>query len=233
MVHSIILFESALELIPQSLRKHPLIRKKWKKNLKKKSRGILLDGAIHRPLLNSLERAEKRGRPDIIHHTLMNLVYSPLFREKKIQVFIHTRNDLCIKVSSHWRVPVNYNRFCGLFSQLLLNNRVPLSGEPILTVKHWTLPNLLEQLEDSQIYLCEGAIKNEKELIIFKDLAEISPSSSNTFLVGGFQHGEAELSSFDSITSNNNWILLTLYDEIKPAWVIAAKLLHWLEGCDL
>jgi rRNA small subunit pseudouridine methyltransferase Nep1 len=228
-----VFFESALELIPKSLRNHPLIRKKWHNNLKKKNRGILLDGAVHRPLLNSLEEAEKRGRPDIIHHSLMNIVYSPLFREKKVQVFIHTRNDVCIQISYHWRAPVNYNRFCGLFSQLLLKHRVPLSGEPILTAKHCTLSNLLKQFENSQIFFCDVPTESTKELVLMNNLENISHVSSKVFLIGGFQHGEANLRSFGSNNSIKDWVLLTLYEEVKPAWIIVAKLIHWLEVSQL
>lgn len=225
----IIFFESALELIPESLRKHPLIRKKWQKSLKKKNRGILLDGAEHRPLLDCLEDVEKRGRPDIIHHSLINIVYSSLFREEKIQVIVHTRNNLCIKIPSHWRLPVNYNRFCGLFSQLLLKQRVPLTGDPILIAKIQTLSKLLQQFETSDIYLCDVPTNRTKDLINISNLTEIPKSSSKIFLIGGFQSGEAELNTLDSESSIQNIFLLTLYDEVKPAWVIAAKLIHWFE----
>ncbi|MFX1284877.1 MAG: hypothetical protein ACFFB5_14545 [Promethearchaeota archaeon] len=231
MTITIIFFESALELIPKSLRKHPLIRKEWQKGLRKKSRGILLDGAIHRPLLDSLEDAEKRGRPDIIHHSLLAIVYSPLFRDNKIHVIIHTRNDLCIEIPSHWRVPVNYNRFCGLFSQLLLKKRVPLSGEPILTVKHSSLFNLLDQFKGTEIFFCEQTGKNNKE-IKAKNLSQISPISSKIFLIGGFQRGTTKVRIPESNISPRDWMLLTLYEEVKPAWVIAAKLIHWLEVSD-
>ncbi|UCG01052.1 MAG: hypothetical protein JSW11_15720 [Candidatus Heimdallarchaeota archaeon] len=226
---TIILFESALELIPESLRKHPLIRKKWQKNLKKKNRGLLLDGAIHRSLVDSLDDKEKRGRPDIIHHSLLNVVYSPLFKQGKIQVFIHTRNDLCIKIPSQWRVPVNYNRFCGLFSQLLLKQRVPISGEPILTAKRCKLSKLLKQFEETEIHLCDIPPKNMKESIIMKNLTDLSPPSSGVFLIGGFQYGETEFRFFESSTLIQELILLTIYDEVKPAWVIVAKIIHWLE----
>ncbi len=225
----VIFFESALELIPNSYRKHPLVRKEWQKNVKKKNRGVLLDGALHRPILDSLEKAEKRGRPDIIHHSLMNVVYSPLFKEEKIQVFIHTRTDLCIRIPSNWRVPVNYNRFCGLFSQLLLNRRVPLSGDPILAVKHCTLRKLLQQFDDSEVFLCASPTEKLKRQISIKTLSDLSLYSSKVFLIGGFQHGEAEFRSLESPTSSQDWTILTIYDEVKPAWVIAARLIHWLE----
>jgi rRNA small subunit pseudouridine methyltransferase Nep1 len=226
---TIIFFESALELIPESMRKHPLIRKKWQQNLKKKNRGILLDGALHRPIVDNLEDKERRGRPDIIHHSLLNIVYSPLFEEGKIQVFIHTRNDLCIKIPPQWRVPVNYNRFCGLFSQLLLKQRVPPSGEPILTVTHCTLSKLLNQFEELDYFLCDIPHESVKEHVIMKNLAELSPLSSGVFLIGGFQHGEPNFPFFKSPLTQD-LVLLTIYSKVKPAWVIVAKIIHWLEA---
>jgi rRNA small subunit pseudouridine methyltransferase Nep1 len=211
------------------MRKHPLIRKEWQQNLKKKNRGILLDGAIHRPIVDSLEDREKRGRPDILHHSLLNIVYSPLFEQGKVQVFIHTRNDLCIKIPSQWRVPVNYNRFSGLFSQLLLKKRVPLSGEPILTAAHCTLSKLLNQFEELDIYLCDIPHESVRDSVITKNLAELSPTSSGVFLIGGFQYGEASFPFFKSRLSEN-LILLTIYPKVKPTWVIVTKIIHWLEA---
>lgn len=211
------------------MRRHPLIRKKWQQNLKKKNRGILLDGAIHRPIVDSLEDREKRGRPDILHHSLLNIVYSPLFKQGKIQVFIHTRDDLCIKIPSQWRVPVNYNRFCGLFSQLLLKQRVPLSGDPILTATHCKLSKLLNQFEKLDIYLCDIPPESVKDSIVIENLADLSPTSSGVFLIGGFQYGEARYPFFKSPLSEN-LVLLRIYPKVKPAWVIVAKIIHWLEA---
>jgi len=224
----IVFFESALELIPESLRNHPQIRTEWKKNVKKKHRGILLDGGIHRPLIDSLEQSERRGRPDIIHHSLLNIVYSPLFRNQQIQVYIHTRDDLCLRIPSNWRVPVNYNRFCGLFSQLLLKRRVPLSGDPILAIEHCSLAQLLARFKESEIYLCEEPTSTNK--LISRELSDIQFSQSAIFLIGGYQHGEISLNSLEMMKSNKNLISIHLYKEIMPAWVIVAKLITWLES---
>ncbi len=220
MVVRILFFDSALELIPESLRDHPQIRMEWRKNVKKKNRGVLLDGGIHRPLIDSLEQAEKRGRPDIIHHSLLNIVYSPLFRNDKIQVHIHTRNDLYIRIPSNWRVPVNYNRFCGLFAQLLLKKRVPITGEPLLTLEHCSLPQLLKRFDEFELYLCEEPKNSHAQR-----LSDIHLASPAVFLIGGFQRGETNM----DILKSKNLIPIYLYKEIKPAWVIAAKLVTWLE----
>ncbi|MFX0184277.1 MAG: hypothetical protein ACFE95_14435 [Candidatus Hodarchaeota archaeon] len=229
---TIIFYESALELIPEKLRKHRLIRHEWQKNVKKKKRGILLDGAIHRTLVNSLEDYEKRGRPDIIHHALVNICFTSLFKNNKVKVIIHTRNDLCIKIPSEWRVPVNYNRFCGLFSQLLLNRKVPLNGNPpILRVQHCSLNQVLQQL-DSDIFLCELPSKTQKRYLNITSLPEIPYNSSMVFLIGGFQHGDVNILSLLSDDLKKRITYLTIYEEVVPAWVVVTKLINWLEERD-
>jgi rRNA small subunit pseudouridine methyltransferase Nep1 len=232
MLATIIFFDSALELIPEKLRKHRLIKYEWKKSVKKKKRGILLDGAIHRTLVESLEDAEKRGRPDIIHHALMNICFTPLFKQGKAKIIIHTRNNLCIRIPNEWRVPVNYNRFCGLFSQLLLNKKVPLSGSsPILVVERCSLSQILQKL-DSDIFLCEVPNKILQGSINITSLSEISDHSSMVFLIGGFQHGEANIVSSMADDLKKRITYLPLYEEVIPAWVVAAKIINWLEERD-
>jgi rRNA pseudouridine-1189 N-methylase Emg1 (Nep1/Mra1 family) len=54
MTITVIFFESALELIPEFLRNHSMVRKEWKNNTKKKNRGILLDRAVHNPIMNQV-----------------------------------------------------------------------------------------------------------------------------------------------------------------------------------
>jgi rRNA small subunit pseudouridine methyltransferase Nep1 len=230
MTITIIFFESALELIPDTLRNHPLIRKDWRFNIKRKKRGILLDGAIHRSLINALEDADKRGRPDIIHHSLMNICYSPLFKTGRVQVFIHTRNNFCIQVPSNWRVPVNYNRFCGLFSQLLLHQRVPLSGIPILTVNpQCTVNRLLNYFDGQDIYLCERIREKEEYISLRQNLANLNLISSAVFMIGGFQQGEPKFYSLLSDELKRSIVFLSLYKDIVPTWVISAKIIHWIE----
>ncbi|MHA2226371.1 MAG: hypothetical protein ACXAC8_14270 [Candidatus Hodarchaeales archaeon] len=228
MTINIIFFECALELIPEQLRTHRLIRNKWRMS-EKKNRGILLDGAIHRSLMSLLDSPEKRGRPDILHHSLINLVYSPLFIEEKIKIFLHTRNDLCIQIPSKWRIPVNYNRFCGLFSQLLLKKRVPISNEPLLTAKTCSLKNFLQKFKDSIFYICELPNENWEKNRIVDNFVNITEHSSITFLLGGFQHGIPELQLSNQIFRDKDMFVLSFYDEIKPVWIIASKIIQKLE----
>ncbi|MFW9778146.1 MAG: 16S rRNA methyltransferase [Candidatus Heimdallarchaeota archaeon] len=227
---TLLLYESALELIPSHLRNHPLIQKEWKTTVRKKDRGIILDNTAHRPLMKSLEDKQKRGRPDIVHIFLLSVCYSPLVKSGEVQVLVHTRNDLCISVSPVWRIPVNQNRFYGLLAQLLLHGRVPLSGEPILSVQSRSISQLLDSFGKVPVFLCENNVNHHKISQFITDLKEIQNPSSGVFLIGGFQRGEPNL--YSSIP-DRTWTRikgLKLYDDAKPAWTIGAKIIHWLEG---
>ncbi|MHA2290198.1 MAG: hypothetical protein ACXABG_15540 [Promethearchaeota archaeon] len=225
MVVTIIFFESALELIPESLRNHSLIRKDWKTITRKRNRGILLDTAIHGSIMANLPEKEKRGRPDIVYYSLLNLLYSPLVANHTLKIIIHTYTGHCIHLPSHWRIPVNYNRFTGLFSQLLYRKRIPVEGEPILSVSRCTLMELIQEYNDNKIYLLESPNINSEVIKSLKDLLD----DDMTFLIGGFQSGEPSFLSNTDFASNRNFQEISIYKETKPAWTISSRLLHMLE----
>ena len=84
---TIILVESSLELIPAELSNHQSVlaySKKFKKNIS----NTLLDNSWHFGAMKGLENEIKRGRPDIIHLTLLSICTSPAFYQNKIQVFV-------------------------------------------------------------------------------------------------------------------------------------------------
>ncbi|MHA1993671.1 MAG: hypothetical protein ACW97Z_03955 [Candidatus Hodarchaeales archaeon] len=225
MVVTVIFFESALELIPESLRTHSLIRKEWKTTTRKRNRGILLDTAIHGSFMTNLPEKEKRGRPDIVFYSLLNLLYSPLVVNHALKIIIHTYTEHCIYLPSHWRIPVNYNRFVGLFSQLLYRKRIPVEGEPILSVTRCTLGELLQEFSESKIYLLESPNENSEIITSLEYLLD----DDVIFLIGGFQSGEASFLSNTNLTVNQHFQQISIYNETKPAWTIASRLLHMLE----
>ena len=225
MTIKVIFFESALELIPEARRNHPTIRKKWKENIKKKNRGIILDKAIHNPLMSGLEDIEKRGRPDIIYYSILNLIYSPIVQKNDVEIIVHTYTDHCIFIPSNWRIPVNFNRFTGLMSQLLYKKRIPLEGDAILTVSKCSLGKLLEKYENKSQFLLESP--SEGQLII-NNLDNLLVQDS-VFLIGGYQSGDSNFPFHQELLKRKNLQTISLYHDIKPAWMIASKLIHLLE----
>ncbi len=122
-----ILAESALEPIPTELRNHPKFRR-YAKNQKKSPEAIIFDKSIHSFLIKNPEVYEKRGRPDLVHISLLSILGTPLCKAGRLKIFLHTVNNRVIQVDPSVRLPRNYVRFIGLISQLFEMGQVPPKG---------------------------------------------------------------------------------------------------------
>jgi rRNA small subunit pseudouridine methyltransferase Nep1 len=140
----LVLAEAALELIPQEITTHPNIVRSAAQ-LGKQPQNILLDRSYHHTAMLSLPNHLRRGRPDIIHQTLLIALDTPLNSEGLLQTFIHTCNDQIIHINSVTRLPRNYERFKGLIEQLLLYGKVPKKGSPLLYLEHGSLSSIIRQ----------------------------------------------------------------------------------------
>jgi rRNA small subunit pseudouridine methyltransferase Nep1 len=94
---SLILAESSLELIPKEIQNHPSVLSHCKKLSKTASR-VLLDNSWHYAAMKGIQNEMKRGRPDLVHFSMLEACSTPLYFEKKISVYVHTLNDKVIKV---------------------------------------------------------------------------------------------------------------------------------------
>lgn len=213
----IVIFEAGLELDTDNSNK--------KSTISSSKNYHLLDLSVNQKKLKHMPFGHKRGRPDIIHSSLLSMVYSPLFKSEKIEIIIHTREDKVIEIPNSWRAPVNYNRFCGLFSQLLQRGRVPIKGEPILVLREGSIKSLLDEFPDAKIILCDEKSKNKSDNLV--DL--INTNKKIIFLIGGYQKGEPETIDIEELLQNEIVDSLNLYDESVPAWVICGKIVYLAE----
>jgi len=126
-----ILLESPLELVPDEIRGHPQVRRSARRYGVDVG-DLLLDKSLHYNAMAALPRKWKRGRPDIVHITLLNILDSPLAEEGKLEVYIHTVSNRVYRVESRTRIPKHLERFKGLMAQLLKLGRVPPEGEPLI-----------------------------------------------------------------------------------------------------
>ncbi|MFW9984574.1 MAG: 16S rRNA methyltransferase, partial [Candidatus Odinarchaeota archaeon] len=74
------LIDAALELVPVEITSDPAVISTAKSRGKPPDQ-ILLDDALHSKALQQLPDNEKRGRPDIIHRSLLTALDSILARE--------------------------------------------------------------------------------------------------------------------------------------------------------
>jgi rRNA small subunit pseudouridine methyltransferase Nep1 len=125
--YGFIILEGSLELVPKELHSHPSVIASSKRR-RKKSGEIILDKSLHYKAMitRGLRDVEKRGRPDIVHHLLLNLLESPLNKSGLVSsIYLHTVTGSIYRVDPSTRIPRNYNRFIGLMEQVLKTGKAP------------------------------------------------------------------------------------------------------------
>ncbi len=127
----IVLLESPLELVPRSLWSHPQVRS-YARRFGIEPGETLLDKTYHYHAMAVLPQKWKRGRPDIVHVTLILLQDSLLNLCGHLEVYIHVYDGRVFHVKPETRIPKHYDRFKGLMAQLLKLGRVPPSGSPLI-----------------------------------------------------------------------------------------------------
>lgn len=185
MTLTFILAESGLELVPKKLSNHPVIVSHARRKGASPTE-ILLDRSYHHSAMETLRHSKKRGRPDIVHITLLEVLGSSLNGEGLLQTYVHTIDDSLIEMSSKVRLPRNYNRFVGLFEQLFKLGKVPQEGETLLSIHKEKLKSLVERISPSKIIAFSTIGRFETlRTAIGKIVKEAKP----LIIVGGFPHG--------------------------------------------
>ncbi|MBA3750392.1 MAG: ribosome biogenesis protein [Nitrosopumilus sp.] len=121
---NLVIADTSLETIPIEIFQHTSLKKI--RNSGKKPNEILLDRTFHHfaILANNLKDDYKRGRPDILHIILLNVLATPLFKKNQIKVFVHTINNQVIKIGDNLRIPKSYSRYEGLMVDLIKNKKI-------------------------------------------------------------------------------------------------------------
>jgi rRNA small subunit pseudouridine methyltransferase Nep1 len=90
-------------------------------------------------------------RPDIVHDCLKSLLDSPLNKSGKLQIYIHTANNILIEVSPTLRIPRTYKRFAGLMAELVDKHKIRAANSRDILMK--VIANPISQ------YLPVGGVK--------------------------------------------------------------------------
>ena len=147
---SLILAESSLELVPKEIQSHPSIISHSKK-LGKKPAEILLDNSWHFAAMKGIENEIKRGRPDLVHFSLLEASSIPLFFEEKISIYIHTIQDKVIFVGNGVRIPKSYHRFAGLMEKLFAEKVIQVEEKNLLEIKNMSFDDLISHINPERI----------------------------------------------------------------------------------
>ncbi|MEM0496498.1 MAG: hypothetical protein QW178_05735 [Candidatus Nitrosocaldus sp.] len=151
MMITLIIAEASLELVPEEIAWHSAI-KKHAKRVGKESKEILLDRSYHHAAMLNLKDAYKRGRPDIVHFSLLEATNIPLYYEGMLSVYVHTIADKVISIGKKdVRLPKNYNRFVGLMEDLFNKGRIGDGSRDLLKVEDMDFMTLLDRIGPSTV----------------------------------------------------------------------------------
>jgi len=214
-----VLIESSLELVPKEIWGHPAVLKSARRRGKRPG-DILLDKSIHYHAMKDLKYSEKRGRPDIVHASLLNALSSPLNLEGKLRIYIHTIGDYIIFIRPDTRIPRNYMRFVGLLEQLFITGKVPPdSDKPLLLIKDMSLEELLSTIGKKLTLLSETG-----ELVSPDYVVEEIISSNGIIGIGGFPHGDFSKRIYRLADK-----VYSIYPKSLDTWIVVSRIIEAYE----
>lgn len=191
MLHMILL-ECPLELVPPEISALKQVQRTASRR-GKKPQEILLDQAIHGKAMLRLDEHERRGRPDIIHFSLMALMETPLCKSGLLRTHVHLQDGRIIEIDPSVRLPRSYSRFVGLFEQLLINGRVPPTGEPLLLIQNESIRELIKKIGPNHSHPLTILTLESGQRTDMKQLISLLPEDDATPVivgVGAFPHGD-------------------------------------------
>lgn len=213
---SVVVAEAALELVPIEIQKTHAVRNDAGRRGVEPSR-MLLDRSFHHSAMAGLRDSHKRGRPDLVHMTLLSLTSSPLYADGGLKVFVHTYNDLVLEVKEKTRLPKNYLRFRGLMEKVL----VSVDGEGLIKTHRATFKQLVRMIQPD--WVCGMSIQGVPTRLdeLRKTLvAKRSPC----VVIGGFPHGHFSSHILEELDS-----LVRIDSRPLDAHVVAARLVYEVE----
>jgi rRNA small subunit pseudouridine methyltransferase Nep1 len=215
---SLILAESALELVPLELQDHPSVLSHAQK-LGKNPSEILLDNSWHFAAMKGINNEIKRGRPDLVHFSILEATTIPLYLQNKIKIYVHTIDDKVIYIGQNVHIPKSYHRFEGLIEKLFLEKTIQTDTSILLEIKEKSFSELIDEIKPSKII----GFSTRGELRSFEKIS--SEISDNVCIViGGFQKGHFSESTTSKITQ-----LFSVDNLSYEAHVVIARMLYEYE----
>ena len=215
----LVLAEASLETIPEEIVRHPAVTADVARRGKPPTH-ILLDRSIHHAAMLRLKECESRGRPDIAYHVLLDVASSPLYREGRLDFFVHTRGDLALSFSRGLRPPRSYDRFRSLMEQLIQERRVG-GEEDLMALEPASFKELIRRAKPSVVIGLSTLGKMES----LPKLVSEARGSRPCFVVGGFPSGH-----FSKETEGTFDSLASIHQEGLDASMVACRLVYEMEN---
>ena len=147
---NLIIAESSLEIVPEEIKSHPSVVSHAHR-LGKNSSEILLDNSWHFAAMKGIPDEIKRGRPDLVHFSVLEATSIPLYHKNRINIFIHTINDKVIHLGQNVHIPKSYHRFAGLMEKLFSEGSITSGDNKLLSIQDKSFKQLINEIKPTQI----------------------------------------------------------------------------------
>ena len=216
---TIILAESELEKIPNQILSHPSVTS-HSRQFNRRPTNMILDASFHHSAMKNIPEGERRGRPDIVHISLLTALESILNKKGELKVVVHTRNNEAIYFNPETRLMKSYIRFIGLMEQLFEKKIIAAEEKTLLELcENKTLEKLIDEEKHDFVLCFSPDGKKVKLSNYFKGLKE-KKHKNILCIIGGFPHGD-----FHNDISKYSDDVISIYDETLTAWTVAGELL--------
>jgi len=200
-----VIAEAALELVPEILSNHPSVKNHCQRTGRHPNE-ILLDISYHHKAMveQNIEQWWKRGRPDIVHFDLIEALSTPLFKQKKLQVYVSTFDNKLILLNQELRIPKNYFRFERLVAGIFNNPKKKKTPNLIELREGVDFSDLIDKIIRPDLVLGLSVKGTQTKICDILRKHVVDSSKKYCFVVGGFQRGnfsEAVSGACDSVYS--------------------------------
>jgi rRNA small subunit pseudouridine methyltransferase Nep1 len=178
---------------------------------------VLLDQNLHGAAIAKLEDGARRGRPDIVHYTLLTLLESPLNKAGGLEVAVHTRHRLLVRVRSDTRLPRGEARFQGLMGKVLREGRSQ-DKKPLVWVEDELSPaQVLHRFAKGPVLRLDegGAMVSPLELA-----GRADDKGELTLVLGAYPAGSFSAEWLAAVPE-----AVSIWKEPLNAWAVAAEVL--------
>ena len=214
---SLVIAESALELVPEEIRRSPAVVNDAKRRERDPSK-ILLDRSLHHASMVRLKEDYKRGRPDIVFMTLLSVTGTPLYEEGSVKVYVHARGDVVLEIAERTRLPKSYFRFRNLVEKHLSER----SNSELIRTQEMPLSELLRQVVRADPVI---GLSTQGEPRALEELAgELVGKKDPCVVIGGFPHGHFSESTLGELDG-----LVRIHRGALDAHVVASRLVYEVE----
>ncbi len=214
----IIFLESSLELVPESIRRHPQVVDTAKR-YGIKPEEMILDKSLHYNAMSRIPAKWKRGRPDILHVSLLTLQDSPLLEMGLLEVYFQAYDGRIFKIEPETRITKHYERWKGLMAQLLKTGRVPPDDRPLIYAESHSLGEFLEDRGFRLVLMWE-----QGEYMSPASIAALGMATDAIIGIGAFPRGD-----FKKSTLRKAWKRMSLGNRGYKAWGVAYRILYEAE----